>query len=460
MTKSNPKIKSIHELRQAAIDAHHKGALDQARDFYRAYLQNNPKDAAIWSNLGALFRKQKNFEMAVAAQLRALELEPDTLALMNNAANAFYDAGYIDKSLVLRKKTVKLEPDNPENYVSLGKCYRGLHQLDEAHKTLSTGIQQFPDFVELRIQLAFVELAQGNYQSGFKNFDWRWKGDELSLPDFAFPKWAGEDLTGKTILIVPEQGFGDTVLMARFLPALKKLGCTLKMPVKPPLQRLFSTVQQDVTFIVTKDEMKGCDFWTPMMDLPLYLGATLDNVPPPAKLFIPEDATTRARKITAPFKDRFKLGVMWSGSVTYRANHKRSFSHQRFMEFCDIPDLQMFSLYKGPLLDAYNADGTSTIIIDAAGDDRDFADSAALMQELDLVISMDSAIVHVAGSLGINVWNLLHSEAYWLYEPFPDHTPWYPSMRLIKQDKSGDWGGVFERLKTDITAGIQKWKKK
>ncbi len=460
MTKSNPDIKSISDLRQAAIDKHHKGDLDQARDFYRAYLQNRPKDAAIWSNLGALFRKQKSYDMAVAAQLRALELEPGTLALMSNAANAFYDAGQIDKSLALRKETIKLEPDNPDHYVSMGKCYRGLHQLDDAHKILGSGIHKFPDFAELHIQLAFVELAQGDYQKGFKSFDWRWKGDELSLPDFTFPKWAGEDLTGKTVLVTPEQGFGDTVLMARFLPALKKLGCTIKIPVKPPLRRLFAALQQDVTFIETKDEVQSCDYWAPMMDLPLFLGATINNLPAPAKLFIPDDAVARARKITGPFKDRFKLGVMWSGSVTYRANHKRSFSHRRFLELCDIPGLQMFSLYKGPLLHAYNADGTSAIIIDAAGSDRDFADSAALMQELDLVISMDSAIVHVAGSLGINVWNLLHSEAYWLYGPYPDHTPWYPSMRLITQDKSGDWGGVFDRLKVEITAEIQKWKKK
>ena len=195
-----------------------------------------------------------------------------------------------------------------------------------------------------------------------------------------------------------------------------------------------------------------------MMDLPLYLGATIDTLPEPVDLFIPKDSVERAQKITAPFKDRYKVGVMWSGSVTYRANHKRSFSHQRFLELCDIPDLQMFSLYKGPLLDAYNEDGTSAVIVNAAGNDRDFADSAALMRELDLVVSMDSAIVHVAGSMGIEVWNLLHSEPYWLYEPFRDHTPWYPSMRLIKQKTSGDWDGTFKDLKKDISARVMNWK--
>ncbi len=159
---------------------------------------------------------------------------------MNNAANAFYDAGNIAKSLELRKKTVKLEPDNPDNYACLGKCYRGLHQLKKAHKTLSKGIKKFPDCAELHIRIAFVELAQGDYQKGFKSFDWRWQGDELSLPEFDFPKWAGENLNGKTVLVIPEQGFGDTVLMVRFLPALKRLGCTIKIRIKPPLRRLFS----------------------------------------------------------------------------------------------------------------------------------------------------------------------------------------------------------------------------
>lgn len=459
MKTASKSITSIAELRQAAVDAHQKGDLEKAQGYYRVYLQNCPGDAAMWSNLGALFRKQKNYEMAVAAQLRALELDPDKPSLMNNAANAFYDAGHIDKSLKLREAILKHEPENPDHYAGLGKCYRGLHQLDKAEKILRKGIGKFPEFAELYIQLAFVELAKGDYPNGFKTFDWRWQGDELSPPDFDYPKWNGEPLKGKTILVTPEQGFGDTVLMARFLSGLKALGPTVKMVVKPPLRRLFSNLQKDVEFIETKDELEGCNYWVPMMDLPLFLGATLKTLPDPVELFVPQDSVERARKITAPFKDRFKIGVMWSGSVTYRANHKRSFSHQRFLELCDIPGLQMFSLYKGPLLDAYNEDGTSAVIFNAAGNDRDFADSAALMQELDLVISMDSAIVHIAGSLGLEVWNLLHSEPYWLYEPFPDHTPWYPSMRLIAQEKSGDWDGTFKKLNKDIRARMKDWKK-
>jgi Tfp pilus assembly protein PilF len=457
MSISKRKIKTTDDLRQAAINAHQKDNLEDAKKLYQAYLHNKPKDAAIWSNLGSIFRMQKNYDLAAATQTRALELEPTSSSVMNNAANAYYDAGNILKSMELRKDLVKIEPENPEQYSSLGKCYRGIHQLDKARDILAQGIQKFPDFPELHIQMAFVLLAMGNYPDGFQSFNWRWQGDEINLPDYPFPQWKGEALTGKTILVIPEQGFGDTVLMARFLPILKEHGAKIKMAVKQPLQRLFSNLKNDVKFIETKTDLDGCDFWVPMMDLPLYLNTTLETIPKPVDLFIPQDATQRAREIVAPYMDRFKIGVMWSGSVTYRANHKRSFSHQRFMELCNIPNIQMFSLYKGPLQNTFVEDGTSAIILDASGSDRDFADSAALMHELDLVISMDSAIVHIAGSLGIEVWNLLHSESYWLYEPFPDHTPWYPSMRLIRQETPGDWDQVFAKLHTDVTARVKDW---
>ncbi|KAB7615426.1 hypothetical protein F9L33_01275 [Amylibacter sp. SFDW26] len=453
------KLNSISGVRQAAIKAHQKGDLETARNLYGIYLQNRPKDAVIWSNLGALFRKEAKYDLAVATHLRALELDSTSISVMNNAANAFYDAGRIKDAIKLRKTIVEVQPNNPENYSGLGKCYRGVHQLNKAQNILKKGIKKFPDYAENYIQLAFVQLAKGDYQAGFKTFNWRWKGDELTAPEFSFPKWDGEDLNGKTILVIPEQGFGDTVLMARFLSTLKSQGCTIKMVIKTPLRRLFAEIEKDIDVIETQDELAGCDYWVPMMDLPLHLKATLDDLPAPAPMSIPEDSIKRARNILAPFSERFKIGVMWSGSVTYRANHKRSFGHEQFLELSDIPDIQMFSLYKGPLLDDFKNDGTSTVIVDAAGNDRDFADSAALMQELDLVISMDSAIVHVAGSMGIEVWNLLHSEPYWLYRPFPKHTPWYPSMRLIIQENTGDWDAVFKGLKKDIIKRVKQWKK-
>ncbi len=340
------KNKSIKDIRQAAFEAHQKGDLKVAQNLYQIYLQNRPKDAAIWSNLGALFRKKKKYDLAAATQLRALELEPNSASVMNNAANAFYDSGRIKDAIKLRKTIINARPNDPENYSSLGKCHRGLGQLEKAQTVLKKGIKKFPDYAENYIQLAFVQLAKGDYQAGFETFNWRWKGDELTPPKFSFPKWTGEALDGKTILVIPEQGFGDTVLMARFLNGLKQQGCTIKMVIKAPLRRLFAEVEKDIEVIETQDELGECDYWVPMMDLPLHMDATIDNLPAPAQMSIPEDSIERARAIVAPFADRFKIGVMWSGSVTYRANHKRSFGHERFLELSDIPDIQMLALLR------------------------------------------------------------------------------------------------------------------
>lgn len=441
---------SLKDLRSAAVDHHRKGEADVAKNLYRAYLSKVPKDAPIWSNLGALFRSEKNYTMAVVCQRRALLADPNAETVLNNASNAHFDAGEPEQALELRRRALAVNPGSAENWASLGKYLRALGRHEEAKAELEKAIEAHPDEPELHIQLAFALLSLGDYPNGFSEFNWRWQGDEISLPDLPFPQWQGEDISGKTILVIPEQGFGDTILMARFLRGLADRGAKVRMSVKTPLRRVFEALEGVDMFVFSKDDMVGCDYWTPMMDLPRYLYTTLETIPAPTTLAIPDDSVTRAKSIVAPFADDFKIGVLWSGSVTYRANHKRSFSHTQFLQLVDIPGVQMFSLYKGPLAEPFHADGTSCVIIDAASKDRDFADSAALINELDLVITMDSAIAHVSGSLGANVWNLLHSEAYWLYEPYPDHTPWYPSMRLVRQDKSGDWDTVFQSLRTDI----------
>jgi len=449
-------ITTLEKLRSAALEKHQNGALEDAKTLYRLYLQRAPQDAMFWSNLGALFRTEQKYDVAAACQRRALHLKPNSVTIINNAANALYDAGEAEEALALRRQALKMEPGKAENYATLAKYLRGLGRNAEAEAELNKALRVHPNDPELHIQLSFAELALGKYPEGFKSFHWRWQGDEISPPEFDFPQWQGEDLMGKTILITPEQGFGDTVLMARFFKPLKALGAVVKFACKTPLRRLFAKTPGIDIFAETREDLQGCDYWAPMMDLPRFLGTTLETVPASALLSTPDDAIERAQNLMQPFDKMFKLGVLWSGSVTYRANHKRSFSHSNFLGLSDISGLQMVSLYKGPLVDAFHADGTSCVIIDAASSDRDFADSAAIIQQMDLVVTMDSAIAHVAGSLGGPVWNLLHSEAYWLYEPFDDHTPWYPNMRLVRQREAGNWDGVFDQLHSDISTLVKE----
>lgn len=440
---------TLQELRTAAVDHHKKGDLAPAKRLYARYLAMVPNDYLMWSNLGALFRTEKQFDLSVAAHYRALE-GPQSSQIIGNASNAFFDAGLAKEAVQLREGMLKTEPDNASHPAMLAKFLRGAGKYKKAERITKQAIKTFPDDPELHIQLAMAQLSLGDYPNGFEQFDWRWKGDEISLPEMKYPRWQGEALMNRTLLIMPEQGFGDTILMARFIKEIKAMGGTVYLMCKEPLRRLFANLDGVDRLIGPKDTFDAPDFWAPIMDLPRYLGTRIDALPSPANLSAPKAAQERAAAILAPHSDRLKVGVLWSGSVTYRANHKRSFDHRKYLALADIPNMQMFSLYKGPLHKNFATDGTSAIIVDAAGSDADFADSAALIQGLDLVITMDSAIAHVAGSLGRPVWNLLHSEAYWLYEPYSEKTPWYPNMRLIRQKKSGEWDRVFDRLRTDV----------
>jgi hypothetical protein len=449
---------NLRELREAAIRDHHAGALDAAKEKYRLLLSRMPRDAALWTNLGALHRKQQDYAAAVACQRRAVELGPNRTDFLNNLGNALYDNGDLEESLAVRRRVAEAAPGEAGPLQYVATSLRALNRYDEAIAVCSRGLAIDPAHNELKLQKAMAELAVGDYPAGFADFEARWQGDEITKPTIAEPEWDGSDPAGKTILVMPEQGFGDTVLMARFLPALAARGARVILACKPPLLRLFQKLEGVIGLAEIGGRKPPIDLWVSMMSLPRHLGLTLDMIPPPARLHVPEDSVARARAILAPFRDRLKVGVLWSGSVTYRANHKRSFAADRFYALASIPGVQLFSLYKGPLLDGFRASGLLSVVIDAGGSDRDFADSAALMQGLDLVVSMDSAIVHIAGSLGLPVWNLLHFSAYWLYAPFPDHTPWYPSMRLIRQPAIDDWDAVFATVARDL-AGLADHRK-
>lgn len=302
----------------------------------------------------------------------------------------------------------------------------------------------------MRIQLALTQLAAGRYAEGFANYEARWLTGELAPRTVAAPRWEGGPLAGRTVVVLPEQGFGDALCFARFVPVLRRWGeGRVAMVAERPLLRLMEGAE-GADHVGPGAPPGGFDAWVDMMDLPrLHFEAGLP-VPPPTRLTIPAESRARARAMTAPFRDRLKVGVVWCGSVTYRGNAFRSFPHRELHALLDLPGLQLVSLYKGPEVEAFRADGTAAFILDAGSQDRDFADCAALMEGMDLVVTSDTVTAHLAGSLGVPVWTLLHWDAFWLWGPEGESTPWYPSMRLIRQERPRDWAGVMARVRADL----------
>jgi hypothetical protein len=453
-TDDAPAPKTLKEAFDRAVDLHRAGDLEEAERLYRLVLARNPDSATAWTNFGALLRKQSKYAPAIAAHRKALQIKPGLKNARANLANALHDFGEAEEAAALRGDLLAEDPDNPARIRDLAVALRGCWRNREAIELVDAAEARRGPDESCQLQRALAHLMLGNYKEGFRDFEARYSGDEVSLPkDVPWPRWMGEPLEGKSILVLPEQGFGDAIVMARFLPGLRALGAKITLCVKPALGRLFAqleAVHQMKTAVKHSDHY---DFYSPNMSLPHLVGLDSSSPPPPPKLSIPEDSRTRARTRVAPYDARFKIGIVWTGSLTYRANHRRSTTPEQFLGLAQVPGVQLFSLYKGDAHADFLSSGMAGLIVDTCGDDRDFADTAAVIDEMDLMITTDTAVVHVAASLGKPVWNMLTYEGFWLYGA-GDTTPWYPSMRLFRQEKPGDWDGVFARVETALRGHI------
>lgn len=438
---------SLGEVRTAAVKAHKAGRHDDAITAYAAYLAQVPDDAGIWTNLGALYRTLGRHDMGRIAQARASELAPDDRTILNNYANILSDLGDYELSISLRQKSLAMDPSHMMHHAMIGRCYRGMGEYRKAIDYLTPMIAKYPNEPELKLQLAFAQLGARNYGAGFRSYGARWYTDEIETPAVPFPKWHdGMPVKGKTLLVLPEQGFGDMVLLTRFLPLIAKRGAKIRLVVKKPLIDLLSGIDGVKWVGTTASKSDPVDMWVSVMDLPnlVFDEGEAGKIPAPTQLSIPDHATARAKSFTAKHKGMFKVGVVWSGSATYKGNSFRSFTHREFLPMAAIPNVQLFSLYKGPHLSAYQKDGSNALIIDTASTDRDFSDAAATMKEMDLVITCDTATAHIAASLGVPTWVLLHWDPFWVYGHSGETADWYPSMRLFRQNTPLDWTSVFD----------------
>ena len=450
-----PTTMTLKEAFERAVALHRENRLDEAAALYRICLQNNPNSSTAWTNYGALLRRQSRFGEACAAHRKALEIKPDLVNARSNLANALCDLGEAAEAIEIRRELCKEHPDDVGRVRDLAIALRGNWGNQEAVEIIDALEAQGRMDESCQLQRSLAHLMLGNYAEGFRDFEARYSGDEVSLPqDAPWPRWMGEPIEGKSIVILPEQGFGDAILMSRFLKRLQSMKpAKVSMVVKPPLQRLFGQLEGLDEMLAGASKSAHFDYYTPNMSLPHLVGVAEDGPPPLPRLSIPEDSRKRAQKLVKPFGERFRIGIVWTGSLTYRANHRRSTTPENFLGLAQVPGVQLFSLYKGDAHKDFVESGMSGLILDACGNDRDFADTAGIIEEMDLMITTDTAVVHVAASLGKPIWNLLTYEGFWLYGD-KDTTPWYPSMRLFRQRASGDWAELFARVETALRAHL------
>jgi len=443
-------------LKRAALQAQGEQRLDEAIEYYRRYLAAAPADHAAWSNLGAALRRRAHFAAAVVAQRRALELQPDDATYWSNLGNALKDCDRHEEALAAQRRALELNPRSAGACHNYGIAAREAGRFGEALQAFEQAIRLAPQQDNFRWDRAVALLHLERWEEGWIAYDWRYRLGELPPRPAEVPRWLGEPFAGRTLLLHPEQGFGDTLFATRFLPQVKALGGEVLLLAKPPLCRLLQGlpgVDRVLLLASPLEKLPPFDYVASMMDLPRVFLPRPETAPPMPRLQPPAEARARADAWLAPLAGRFTVGVVWSGSVTFKNNRRRSAGAERFLPLAEVPGVSLVSLQKGPReADLARAGGVA--MLDLGRQLEDFAETAAAIERLDLVIMTDSSVAHLCGALGRPVWNLLNRVPYWLYGSGAEATPWYPTMRLFRQPADGDWDSVFAQVKQALAEAV------
>ena len=441
-------------LFQEALRLQRAGQNDQAARLYNRYLDRRPDRSAAWGNLAIALRKTDKLAAAAAASRRAVELDPDSSGLRSTLGNILKDLGRLEESLEAHDLAVAATPADARLIHNRGIARKEAGDLEMALVDFEAACRIEPELVGAQWDRALVLLQLGRFAEAWEPYESRWGLGELPRRDFDCPRWRGEAFAGKTLFIYPEQGFGDAILMARFLPAVKQRGGTVVLECKAPLRRLFTGLEGVDRLVAPGEAVTGIDYHCPIMSLPGTLELKNTAIPPPARLHVPGEAIEKFRPLLAAPDPCLKVGIVWSGSLTFKGNRQRAVTLDRFLRLAEIPGVRFFSLQKGELERQLYDAGIQSLIPDIGGKVEDFAETAAVVTLLDLVIMTDSALAHLTGSLGKPLWNLLNAVPYWIYGIHGDRVPWYPSMRLFRQASRGDWDGVFAAVRAALMEAV------
>ncbi|HWY86690.1 MAG TPA: glycosyltransferase family 9 protein, partial [Gemmataceae bacterium] len=329
---------------------------------------------------------------------------------------------------------------------NLGAALAELGELDQAAAVFQTIIQSRGDDADAHVNYAQTLLTRGQFQRGWAEYEWRLKRVSLAWP-YTQPQWTGEDLAGKTILLRSEQGLGDTIQFIRFAPMPAQGGAIVLLRCPPELTRLV-TGMPGIKGLVPMDQPPPlCEFQCPLLSLPFVLGTELPSIPTAVPYLVPEPALVRAwREKLDMHGQGFRVGLVWAGTALHKNDRNRSLPLRGLSAMAAIANVLYVSLQVGAPAAQLAAPPAGMKIVDVGTQLTDFADTAAVIANLDLVITVDTAVAHMAGAMGKPVWTLLSKVADWRWLLDREDSPWYPTMRLFRQKTRGDWAELMGRV--------------
>jgi tetratricopeptide (TPR) repeat protein len=458
LSETNDQVDALFNM---AVSRHQQGKLDEARRTYRLILAARPNQPVVLNHLGALEEQAGAPVLAVRLLRRALAVTPRSSEAWSNLGIAHHADGRFDPSVDCFTRAIVLTPDLGEAYANLARVEKEAGNLDAAIRIYRRGVAICPQHAEIHCNLGAALLTRGALREGFREHEWRLKGGVRTLipRQFDKPAWDGGRLDGKTILLYGEQGFGDVLQFARYAPLLAERGGRVVLETYPALHRLLTSLAGIERVVAAGGVLPDFDVHLSLLSAPFILGTELASVPatipylsaPPAAR-----ASWAGRLAALP---GLKVGLVWAGDprphdpATHAVDKRRSLALSRLAPILDTPGITFISLQKGDAAGQLATIAPGRRPLDPTPDLEDFADTAALIDNLDLVVTVDTAVAHLAGALGKPVWILSRHDGCWRWLTDREDSPWYPTARLFRQTAPGDWSEVIDRLR----AALRQW---
>ena len=436
----------------------------EAIGHYRAAVRLKPAMAEAWNNLGTVLKDRGDLNGAIECYRRVVVLRPALAEGHYNLGSALKDAEDYSGAVENLTMALKLRRDYPEAWNNLGLAHKSRGEYLHSLECLTEAVRLKPDLAEAHWNRSFLHLLLGRFAEGLDDYEWR-----FAVPRWqmiypfrqSLPRWKGSRDPNCRVLVHDEQGLGDTLQFVRYLPMVKDLCGKVILETQPPLLELLRGLP-GVDEIVARPgagpQTLDADCHVPLMSLPKMFSTRLKSIPsvvPYLWADLPKAADWKKRLGDSTFN----VGIVWAGRPQHQNDKNRSCRLSMFSVLSRIKGVRLFSLQKGPAMSQIQEVGLQLLVEDLDSELKDFTDTAAVVANLDLIITVDTSVAHLAGAMARAVWVLLPAVPDWRWLLDREDSPWYPTMRLFRQKTSGDWKPVFERVEAELckrVAGIGK----
>ena len=429
------------------------GQRDAAEESLRRVIALTPEHTTALQSLGVIAAQRGDFLQAETLLRHAIELQPDYVDAHNNLGNLLMEAKRLPEAEAFYRRALELQPDNASAHYNLGNLLMKANRLPEAEASYRHALELKPDYAGALYNLGLLLLSLGRYAEAWPYYEHRYDPNLeepiCKIPTLSYPQWQGEPLAGKSLVILCEQGFGDHIQFARYAQLLKQSGVSrLTFLCAPPLKALLETMAGVDAIITELLPTTPYDYWSFPLSLPFHFGTTLDTIP--ATLPYLNSLPTRVAQWRGRLPmGKLKVGLVWKGNVNHKNDANRSLPGLHTLApLWSVPGVNFVSLQKWQGENEAKNPPVDQSILHLGTDIGDFADTAAIVSQLDIVICVDTAIAHLAGAMGKPCWVLLPAfDTDWRWLREREDSPWYASMRLFRQQDSGDWDRPVERIR-------------